>query len=82
MTKEERKIYRREYYRTHKYIEKQKRMEYYKTHKEQERQYYQDHKEKINAYNKKYYKENKWRWEDFYRPREKIKSVDKQLKRC
>lgn len=44
-------------------------------HKEQIKAYYQKNKEKINAYCKKYYRENKWRWEDFYRPREIIKSA-------
>ena len=86
MTEEERKLYRREYYRTHQNIERQKRREYYKTHREQERQYYQKNKEKINAYNKKYYAENKDLWLDFYRPRQIVKgakiSVDKKKERC
>ena len=80
MTKEERRIYRREYYRVHKYIEKQKRREYYKTHKEQEKAYREKNREKYMAYNKKYYRENKDLWQDFYRPRAIIKgakSVDK-----
>ena len=80
MTKEERKIYRRQYYLEHKYIEKEKRREYYKTHKEQEKAYREKNREKYIAYNKKYYRENKDLWQDFYRPRAIIKgakSVDK-----
>ena len=79
MTKAERKIYRRQYYLEHKYIEKEKRREYYKTHKEQVKAYYQKNKEKINAYSKKYYLENKDLWQDFYRPRAIIKGAKKVL---
>ena len=80
MTKAERKIYRRQYYLEHKYIEKEKRREYHKTHKEQEKAYREKNREKYIAYNKKYYRENKDLWQDFYRPRAIIKgakSVDK-----
>ena len=77
MTEEERKIYRREYYRVHKYTEKEKRREYYKTHKEQEKAYREKHREKYIAYNKKYYRENKDLWQDFYRPRAIIKGAKK-----
>ena len=47
MTKAERKIYRRQYYLEHKYIEKEKRREYYKTHKEQEKAYREKKPRKI-----------------------------------
>ena len=79
MTKAERKIYRRQYYQEHKYIEKEKRREYYKTHKEQEKAYREANREKYIAYNKKYYRENKDLWQDFYRPRAIIKGAKKVL---
>ena len=60
MTEEERKIYRREYY---------------KTHKEQEKAYREANREKYMAYNKKYYRENKDLWQDFYIPRAIIKGA-------
>lgn len=50
---------------------------YYYTHKEQAKAYYERTKKKRQAYNKKYYRENKWKWEEFYIPRQIVKQAKK-----
>lgn len=52
--------------------------EYYRTHKEQAKAYARKNQKKIQSYNKKYYRENKWKWEEFYIPRQIVKQAKKQ----
>ena len=53
--------------------------EYYRTHKEQQLTYQKKYRQRNADYHKRYYRENKWKWEDFYHPRQKIKEANKML---
>ena len=80
MTKEERRIYNREYNKAHRdELLRKKRIyqrEYARTHKEQAKAYREAHIEKYKKYSKKYYRENKWLWEEFYNPQRLIKEAN------
>ena len=82
MTREERLAYMREYNRkyrrTHAYKIKEYQREWHRRHKEQDKEYYEKNKDRIKAYCREYYKDYKWKWDDFYRPRQ----VKKGAKEC
>ena len=70
MTTQKRRIYQREYYRTHKEKLHECMKKYYEKTREQrlekQKAYNRANKERLNAYSRKYYRENKRKWQEEY----------------